>query len=309
VIVVRLQGGLGNQLFQYAAGRALADRLGRGLSLDLRDFGAYERRARLARIPLAGGLLAKGDTPRPFLLDRFEIRAARWRALALWMAGFPSHRRTRRLLRLFGLGRGILIQERDRSRLASLDACAASGDPAYLDGYWQSWRYFEGSEAALREDLSFKRPPSGRNALLLRRLQRGRSVCVHVRRGDYVSDPGAARVHGLMGRDYYDAAVKRLGPSVRGASYYVFSDEPAWARAHLRFPGPTRVVDHNGVDEPEEDLRLMSACRHFIMANSSLSWWGAWLSTRPGKRVVAPQRWFKSGAAAPDLLPPNWISL
>ena len=309
MIALRLQGGLGNQLFQYAAARALADSLGRDLGLDLRDFTAYERRRRLAGLPIIGARLARGDTPRPYLLDRYSVRARVLNPLGLTLRGFPNSRRWRRVLRRVGLGRGLLVQEQEPGHRSGLFGEVRGAGFAYLDGYWQSWRYFEDRRPALLADLTLRRPPLGANKAMLERVRACKAVCVHVRRGDYVSLPDAAAFHGLMGPAYYRAAVKRLGAGARGATFFVFSDEPEWARKHLVLPGKKVVVDHNSVHEPEEDLRLMAACRHFILANSSLSWWGAWLGAWPGKRVVAPRQWFKAGPPMPDLCPPGWSRL
>jgi hypothetical protein len=277
VIIARLQGGLGNQLFQYAAGRRLAGRREQELGLDIRDL----RRT------------AKGNTPRPYLLDRLNIRATVLPAAALLLRGhFPGR-----------LGR-VTGWRRVRETGGYLPLPEGRGG-AYLDGYWQSWRYLQGQRPALLRDLVPLKPAAGRNALLLKQMAAENAVCVHVRRGDYASQPGAQAYHGLIGPAYYKAAAKRLGKAV----YYVFSDEPAWARRHLPLPGRRVIVDHNGVDAPEEDLRLMAACRHFIIANSSLSWWGAWLGVQKGKKVVAPAQWFKAGPPTPELCPPAWIRL
>jgi hypothetical protein len=295
MIAVRLQGGLGNQLFQYAAARSLADRLGRDLGLDLRGFTPLGRERK--------------DTPRPYLLDRYAIRARAVPTGTFLRMGFPFSRQVRRVWRGAGFGRGLLAQEAGLNYQPDLKTRARTASFVYLDGYWQSWRYFQERRAALLQDLTPLHKPSAVNAASLKRLARENAVCVHVRRGDYVSLPAAAAYHGLLGADYYRAAVKRLGAAARGARFYVFSDEPAWARRNLGLPGKVVVVDQNSVDKPEEDLRLMAACRHFILANSSLSWWGAWMGSRPGKRVVAPKSWFRQGPATPDLCPKDWMRI
>lgn len=295
MIAVRLQGGLGNQLFQYATARALADLLGRDLGLDLRGFTPSGRRP--------------GDTPRPYLLGRYAVRAHALPTGLLLKMGFPFTREWRRVWRAAGFGRGLLAQEEGLSFQPELKTRARKAEFVYLDGYWQSWRYFQERRAQVLKDLRPLRKPSAVNAASLKRLARENAVCVHVRRGDYVSLPAAAAYHGLLGADYYRAAVKRLGAAARGARFYVFSDEPAWARRNLSLPGKMVVVDQNSVDKPEEDLRLMAACRHFILANSSLSWWGAWMGSRPGKRVVAPRSWFRQGPPTPDLCPKDWMRI
>ena len=104
----------------------------------------------------------------------------------------------------------------------------------------------------------------------------------------------------------YRAAVERLATAAEGATFFVFSEEPAWARANLHLGRPAHFVEGSG-DRPWEDVRLMAACRHFVIANSTLSWWGAWLGSWPGKRVVAPARCFASGELdTRDLCPPDW---
>lgn len=293
MIVVRLQGGLGNQLFQYAAGRTLADKLGRDLRFDIRSL---ER---------PGFKI----TPRPYLLDRYPVRAGVVDPLRLVLNGFPRSPRLRSLLRGSGLFGSLLLVEQEGRYRFDLKSEARHRAFVYLDGFWQSWRYFASDGRSLREELSPFRPPTGRNAYILGRLAGKKTVCVHVRRGDYVTRAAAAAFHGLVGVDYYRAAVKRLGASARGATFYIFSDEPAWARQHLGLPGKKVFVEHNPVEEPQEDLRLMAACRHFVIANSSFSWWAAWLGRARDKRVVAPKRWFKAGPPVPHLCPPGWLRI
>ena len=135
------------------------------------------------------------------------------------------------------------------------------------------------------------------------------SVMVHVRRGDYVSLAAAAANHGTCTPEYYRAALDLLRQTVPAPTLFVFSDDPAWATANLRFDVPTRYVSHNPPSEPDQDLRLMSACRHAIIANSSFSWWGAWLGQGERRVVIAPSRWFADGRPTPDLIPTDWRTL
>ncbi len=162
----------------------------------------------------------------------------------------------------------------------------------------------------IRKDLVLKVPPAGRNAEMLREIQACEAVAVHIRRGDYVSNPVTAAVHGACGMDYYREGLSRLDQVVTRPHLYVFSDDIPWVRENLKTSHPVTYVDHNSADEPCEDLRLMSACKHFVIANSSFSWWGAWLSAFPGKRVVAPKRWFATDSKdSRDQVPDSWIRI
>ena len=292
--IVELTGGLGNQLFQYAAARALALREARRLHF------AWH--------------LHRGDTQRRFMLSAFSLPV-----------GVDREPLTRMRLRLLGLRSPLPLVDRKPGptwqrmtcRLAHLKErgfahapLASDAQGVVLQGYFQSWRYFADAQPEIRSELQVAQPPSGPNAVLLRRMATENAVCLHIRRGDYVSNPAAAAFHGSMQLDYYRAAIAALGACGRDATFYVFSDDPAWARAHLQTGRPTVVVAHNGVDAPWEDLRLMAACRHFVIANSSLSWWGAWLSEHPQKRVVAPARWFADSTIdTRDLCPGTWLRL
>jgi hypothetical protein len=133
------------------------------------------------------------------------------------------------------------------------------------------------------------------------------AVSLHVRRGDYVSNPDSSRVHGLCGADYHQAAVRRIAEVVPQPHLFVFSDDPQWAAGNLHLDHPATIVTGNDTRRDYEDLHLMSLCKHHIVANSSFSWWGAWLDTNPDKIVIAPERWFAHEQHdTRDLLPPTW---
>lgn len=291
-------GGLGNQMFQYALGRHLALRHGTGLKVDL-DF------------LLHGSRVAPDTTPHDYNLPHFDIAATPATEAEIARLRLPPARGWRRRLRRARLAitpsrRWTHAQERG---FAFQPRVLETGPDVYLDGYWQSPRYFEPVASRIRQDFRVKTPPDARNAALLDQIGHGAAVAVHVRRGDYVTSPGAARVHGLCGLDYYEAALRLVAGRVSAPRFFVFSDDPAWARANLHLPGPATFVDHNG-DRPWEDLRLMRACRHFVIANSSFSWWGAWLAEPAGKIVVAPKRWAREpGLNVATRHPPDWITI
>jgi hypothetical protein len=283
MIVVRLLGGLGNQLFQYAAGRRLARARKCELKLDVTAFDEYRLRTyRLGNFSIA----EKFATPE-------EIGSLRARGIRRAMLRVSPRLgpRAHALERSFRFDPSVL----ERSA------------PAYLDGYWQSPKYFQDVDPIIRADLKARLPAEGENARLLQEIGSVSSVAVHVRRGDYAADPRTRMVHGVLPPGYYEDAIAYLKGKVKEPRYFVFSDDTTWARKNLRLDGPATFVAHNGPDADHEDLRLMAACRHHVIANSTFSWWGAWLGKRPGQIVVGPRRWFNADDdRARDLWPDGW---
>lgn len=287
-VLVRLEGGLGNQLFQYAAGRSLALATGRDLLLDSSAYRADPLRSyQLDRFAIAARPLRRGDVP------WFRLRRSRLGAI------LPRRARVE------------IVREAFPARVPVWPEPGAASDPGtpYLIGYWQSERYFAPIADTIRREVRVNAAPEERNARLLAEIAAGDAVAIHVRRGDYVSNPVATAYHGLCGLDYYRAAIRRLAESVPRPHCFVFSDDLDWVRTNLDTGHPTTFVGHN-TDTPWEDLRLMAACRHFIVANSSFSWWGAWLGDRPGKQVIAPARWFRADHGGEgEIVPAGWLRM
>jgi hypothetical protein len=188
--------------------------------------------------------------------------------------------------------------EMDQRLLSPLPA----GD-VYLYGYFQDWRYFDSCTAELRSMLQLREPPSPETAGLLDELGDGSGwASVHVRRGDYV----AASPDNALSADYYRDASAIIRERRSDVKWLVFSDDPAWAKAHLDLPGTKRVVEHNR-DRPWEDLILMAACRDHITANSTFSWWGSYLGQAADGIVTLPGKWFPSRSTPSGLLREGWI--
>jgi hypothetical protein len=287
-VIVRLEGGLGNQLFQYAAGRTIALETGRKLLLDLSAYSEDRLRSyQLDHFAIAARPLRRGDVP------LLQLRRSRLRGLVprRWRYGIVREAFPARL---------PVWPERGR--------VSDAGAP-YLIGYWQSERYFAAAVATIRQELRLQAAPRGVNARLLDEIAGCDAVALHVRRGDYVSNPAATAYHGLCGLDYYRGAIRRLEETVPQPHFFVFSDDLDWVRANLDTGHPTTWVGDNA-DTPWEDLRLMAACRHFIVANSSFSWWGAWLGAWPGKQVIAPARWFQADHGGEgEIVPAEWLRM
>jgi hypothetical protein len=189
-------------------------------------------------------------------------------------------------------------------------------DKTYLLGYWQSYRYFSDVADQLVEELTPVIPLTAASSAIALQIASGVSVALHVRRGDYVSLAAAAALHGTLAPAYYEVAMAHVSESVGQARYFVFSDDADWCRTHLRLESNAVFVTHNTGADSWQDLMLMARCQHHIIANSSFSWWGAWLADqrRPAalnRLVVAPARWFagQPGQDQSDRFPSHWVVL
>lgn len=279
MIIVSICGGLGNQMFQYAAGRALALRLRADLKLDLSWFTN----------------IAEGCTPREYLLDdAFSLTPAVTTpdecAPLTWRRESYFSRLLRRIRRHPRPHAATYVCEPQTSYWQGFNALTS---PTFLSGYWQNERYFSQIEAVIRRDFTFSDLKIRAAALAKRICASSNSVAVHVRRGDYVSNPVTNKIHGICSQEYYSAALKYLISKFDSIELFLFSDDPDWVKEHFDCSSlPSTVVAFSEhVDEPWHDMHLMSLCRHHIIANSSFSWWGAWLA-RKGGITCAPRKWY-----------------
>jgi len=287
-VITRLNGGLGNQMFQYAAGRALADRLGVALKLDLSEFKTYRLRQ--------------------YELDKFNISAAIATPEEVAPVVVNPSRFWRTCSRLAIAAELSLDKIAFRERKFAYDATFEKiSRPVYLNGYWQCEKYFLSVQARLRAEFCPLGKIGDDSRKILDEIGQCNAVSLHIRRGDYVSNPSTAAFHGTCPLEYYHAAIRHLAAHVANPSFFVFSDDPQWARDNLEIGHPRRIVDINGIDRAVEDLWLMQSCQHHIIANSSFSWWAAWLSPGRDKIVIAPRVWFLDGKTdTRDLIPENW---
>jgi hypothetical protein len=181
---------------------------------------------------------------------------------------------------------------------------------AHLTGYWQSEKYFEPIRDILLRDFTLVAAPCPHASELLERAREPHVVALHVRRGDYVKDARTHEFHGVCTIEYYREAATRIAASVIEPSFLVFSDDPDWVRSNLRLDWPTTYVTHNGGCSPHQDMWLMSQCSHHIIANSSFSWWGAWLCQSKEQCVIAPARWFTDPKLdTRGLIPERWTRI
>lgn len=276
-------------MFQYAVGRALSLARGVPLLLDTRDFEGYT---------LHNGF----ELHRIFNIDAQLENARDVRQVLGWRAFGPLRRKLfhKRFVRFRGKSLFVDSLSNHRYHLADMP------DTCYLMGNWQSERYFAQVADTIRADFSFKVLPSGRNAELAELIGKTTAVSLHVRRGDIASNPASLAFHGLCSLDYYRQAIEYVAAKVAKPEFVIFSDDMDWVRENLHVDYPCHYVDHNMGLESYNDMRLMSLCHHHIIANSSFSWWGAWLNPRKDKIVVAPERWFAAEFDSTDIVPSSW---
>jgi len=285
MIIVKLDGGMGNQLFQYALGKYLSVKLKAVLKLDRDRY--------------------LNNKQRQYSLDHFNMKPT-----------FSTVHEKKRLKRKEYLRRkfariGFPIQAYwcTEEYPGYHDYVQQLTDNVYLEGFWQSEKYFKPIENIIRSEFVIKTPPSAMNARYMERIHSVNAVAVHIRRGDYVSDSVTNAVHGVCDTSYYSEAVTRMASEVRNPSFFIFSDDMRWTMENVVITHyPATYVDHN-TDAAHEDLRLMYSCKHHIIANSSFSWWGAWLNDSAEKKVIAPKQWFRSIITNNDIIPEGWQTI
>lgn len=292
MIVSRVIGGLGNQMFQYAVGRALSLERSQPLSLDVSGFVGY-------------GLHQGYELKKVFACAVEAASKADIRKVLGWQS-LPAVQRI--------VSRPLFARIRSAEYVVEPHFHYWHGikfvsDNVYLSGYWQSEKYFKSQADVIRADFTFQGQLNARNAEISEQIRRTNAVSLHVRRGDYVTNEKTAATHGVCSLDYYRAAIEYIESHIKKPTFFIFSDDPEWVKMNFRIDCPYVHVDHNQGSESYNDMYLMSLCRHHIIANSSFSWWGAWLNPVSDKIVIAPRRWFANENDVSDLFPEGWVTL
>ncbi|MCY4221321.1 MAG: alpha-1,2-fucosyltransferase [Thiotrichales bacterium] len=285
-VYVHLIGGLGNQMFQYAAARAVTLRNDADLILDT------------TRTPMKGG----GNHHLAFALGHFAIAGRIGDASDLP----PSRNRPVRhtIWRMTGRSPRYI-----RERGLAFNSNIISLEPnCYLHGYFQSDRYFNDVSDQIRKELTIITQPDPVTRRWLHKIQTSNAISLHVRRGDYVTNAKFNAVFATCRPDYYRRAAGFIADQIAAdPEIYAFSDDIDWVRKNLELPFKMHFVDHNDYSTAYNDMRLMAACRHHVIANSSFSWWGAWLNSSEHKIVVAPAQWYRTARRDnPDITPGDW---
>lgn len=284
-VIVRLAGGLGNQLFQYAFGRAMAVR----------------NDARLVLDAVSG--FPRDPYRRSFALSPFDIRGDFLPASRGYTSLFGRLRR--RLLQAYSsrlpVPRRPYVTETDISHWDPLISELRLTQTTYFDGYWQHEEYFRDIRDTLRQELTTTATLAPRCLRLAQSLPERRSVAVHVRclRHSTAHSPATPQLD--VDPRYYSTAIEFMSTRIDNPVFVAFADDLDWVRRHISFPSGT--IFPEGKRSDHEDLWLMSQCRGFIIANSTFSWWGAWLSRHDDKLVIAPRSGLERGIHS---VPPDW---
>ncbi|TPG72264.1 alpha-1,2-fucosyltransferase [Hymenobacter nivis] len=299
MIIVRITGGLGNQMFQYSAGRAASLRNKTTLALNIDFFrGAFTKQIHeqalsvelFPEIQSQHLLKLTGDD-----LNRIEDKSR----------GF-IRRKYNRIRNSFGLSTSFKTLAETQLLCFQPDFKQHKADTLYLASDWQNEKYFSDYESIIRKDFTFpKIETSSQNYFLLENINKTNSVSIHVRRGDYL----LSVTHQPTSLDYYKQAIDLVLSKIINPCFFIFSDDIGWCQENLAIPNAL-YINHNIGENSYLDMQLMSNCKHNIIANSSFSWWGAWLNINPSKLVIAPNIWLASHhIKSENIIPEYWINL
>lgn len=285
-LIVKFNGGLGNQMFQWAFAHALEKKMGIKIFLDMSYFAKKYAR------PYELGIFNLECNSVKDFCTKFKIDV-------LW--------RFRRKLD----GKSFLGLNLYSEPCFEYDQNLFKVKPnTFIEGFFQTEKYLAGVEDEISTAFNFRPEPDENNLKMIEKIQSTNSVSLHIRRGDYVQKKHFQNKYATCSLDYYKNGVQYIAKSIENPTLFIFSDDKEWVKENLNLPYETVFVDFNSGAKSYEDLRLMSLCKHNIIANSSFSWWGAWLNANSNKIVVAPQKWFNDESInQKDVIPETWVRL
>jgi hypothetical protein len=286
-VIVQLFNGLGNQLFQYAAGRTLASRLGASLRLVHHDPEAAQpgRRLLLQQFAIANSIERMSSLDRLVVSTKPQLR-------------LPSH-----IVRLANRTQ-VFYQDPGKVQHPFEFDVEPTARSIYLSGYFQEHGLVTEIDALLRRELVLRDPLHWQSQQYADRIRAARRpISIHLRRGDYLTTFGP---DGLLSMSYYEHAMQQMQDRFSDASFFVFSDDIEFARFWASSNARMTVVDCNDDARAHECMVLMSLCQHHIIANSTFSWWGAWLNARRDKQVIAPDNWLGVRTSRVRVACPEW---
>ncbi len=294
MIIVKLQGGLGNQMFQYAAGKYLAQKHNVELKLDLKF--------------LLDRSLRKNFVFRDYDLDIFGICKEKYQTNI--NVDFGRYRRLSRIKYYLASKINSNLPKYVRESPYSFDESFFQiPDHSYLEGYWQSCRYFEEIASQIRSDFQILHEFSEIGVHLLSHIRSTNAVCVNVRRADFVNINKANLHHGFCDLNYFKSSIDTIKSLIENPTFFIFSDDIAWCVEKFKFLDNVTIVTHEYAGRKfSQYLNLMTNCKHFIIPNSTFGWWAAWLGGNSGKIVIAPSKWYMNKKMdTRELLPKSWL--
>lgn len=338
MIITRLEGGLGNQLFEYAAARWLAEKYSTDLKLDISWFETQKlRQYKLNYFNIQESFATRQEIDT--IVGNYSI--TKWLALKFGRklrleqtsADIATQREVTAIINnhSYSLSSWIVARLKHKAGLHNSqkelyrqgkyfrqkhyhfdEEFLNLSNHVYIQGFWQSEKYFSGIEDILRKEFTLRNPTTSLFEQMAKTITDTNAVSLHVRRGDMANNPETNRLHGACSLDYYRLAVKYISEHVSQPHFFVFSDDPVWVEKNLDLEFPVTLVSVNNQFQDYEELHLISHCHHHITANSSFSWWGAWLNPKLDKIVICPKQWFGDFSYdhdTKDLIPEGWIRL
>ncbi|MBA6224525.1 alpha-1,2-fucosyltransferase [Colwellia sp. MB02u-18] len=285
--IVNIIGGVGNQLFQYAFYYSLKTKFNEVIKLDILRFDSYE---------LHNGY----ELEKVFSINENYCTLQEKNYISSGDAGL-----FRKIQRKLGLSNNHELIEQKNEEYKFIPRLLGNVHEAtYYRGYWQSYKYFEHLESEIKSKLIFPPITEKKNLLLINTMENLNSVSIHIRRGDYINHP---EFGGICGIKYYRSAIEKIENNIISPFYVIFSNDIEWCKENLKLTNAV-YVDWNENEKSFRDLQLMSLCKHNIIANSSFSWWGAWLNNNSNKVVITPEQWMKSKVCN-DLIPDDWLKV
>ena len=287
MIIVNLKGGLGNQMFQYALGKSLSIKYNRILKFDLNFYKEN---------------LDAHVTKRNFELEHFSVKADPATKQDL------KFKKSNRVTNFFTSNKFKIYND-----LNFGGTIESNNSIVYFDGFWQSELFFQDIRNLLLREFTPKISLDADNMFWINSISRCNSISVHIRRGDYITNSSANSFHGVCSIEYYKSAIRYIQDIVDNPIFYFFSDDMTWVKENF-YNGLQNYnfVEGNIGENSYLDIRLMSFCKHNIVANSTFSWWGAWLNTNVDKVVIAPLMWFSDSdqnSKTKNLIPSSWVRI
>lgn len=302
MIIVDIKCGMGNQMFQYAYARALQELHG-GKEHIYINLVTAARMKDGRRYALSNCYLKNNVRVLPLL---FQYIVDFFCKIKMKLLMCVKEQSTEEGKRCFLASHGLYASD---SVFRYIEIIPCKNIWKYCNGWWQSYQYFEKIGDSIRRELKIKTPPSEANKNMLIEISKTEAVCVHIRRGDYLSQKFASELN-ICDELYYQRGMEEIIKKVKHPVFYIFTTslhDIDWIRSNWRFPGEVKYVD---LDNPDyEELRLMYSCRHFILANSTFSWWAAYLCDNPQKKVVVPAVWNRIYSDFEDIYMDGWIRI